>query len=192
MIAQPAWHSDHARLAVCLRILGGDLFDEDRLGAGNVLDGLSGNGIGQKSDEVARMTGLKNDADFAVGLESPNPRAMPGARVDDDERPSRRVDLGARRRNDPHEPVVDGSIKRLAAEDQLHFVVEHIWHGLGQVFAILIAALAHDVPEQNAALRGIDHVLHGRSKYAERRKRVDRRWLLLAGWHGVCSLHHIR
>jgi hypothetical protein len=171
---------------------GGDFLEKTRLGACDVLDRLAGNGIGEEADEIAGVTGFECDADFAVGLESPNPRAVPGARVDDDERPSRRVDLGARRRNDPHEPVVDGSIKRLAAEDQLHFVVEHIWHGLGQVFAILIAALAHDVPEQNAALRGIDHVLHGRSKYAERRKRVDRRWLLLAGWHGVCSLHYIR
>jgi len=49
------------------------------------------------------------------------------------------------------------------------------------VFTILIAALAHDVPEQHAALRGIDHVFHGWAKYAERRRKcADRRRISLA------------
>jgi hypothetical protein len=44
--------------------------------------------------------------------------------------------------------------------------------GLGQVFSILIAALAHDVAEQHAALRRIDHVVHDGRKYAKRRERA--------------------
>ena len=80
----------------------------------------------------------------------------------------------------------------LAVDEQLDLIIEHVWSALRQMLAILVAPLAHDVPEQDAALRGIGQIVHGRSKYAERRKRVDRRWLLLAGWHDVCSLHHIR
>jgi hypothetical protein len=56
------------------------------------------------------------------------------------------------------------------------------------VLAVLIAALAHDVPEQHAALRRIDHEFHRGSKHAERQgKRADRGRLLLIGWHGLCS-----
>ena len=35
------------------------------------------------------------------------------------------------------------------------------------MLAVLIAALAHDVPEQDAALRRVDHVFHGGRKQAE-------------------------
>ena len=35
------------------------------------------------------------------------------------------------------------------------------------MLAVLVAALAHDVPEQHAALRGIDHVFHRGGKDAE-------------------------
>src|SRR5262249_60377455 len=90
--------------------------------------------------------------------------------------------------NHSHETVVDRPIKRFATEDQLHVVVEYVWNRLGEVFAILIAALTHDIPEQHAALRGIDHIFHGWPKYAEwRRKCADRRWVRLARWHWLCS-----
>src|SRR5262249_43847986 len=75
-----------------------------------------------------------------------------------------------------------------ATEDQLHVVVEYVWNRLGEVFAILIAALAHDIPEQHAALRGIDHIFHGWPKYAEWCRKCDRRLTRLARWHWLCSL----
>ncbi len=78
-----------------------DLLEEDRLGARDVLDGLARHRIGQEADEIAGMAGLERDADLAVGLEAADAGTMPGARVDDDERPPRRIDLDARRRNDP-------------------------------------------------------------------------------------------
>jgi hypothetical protein len=37
-----------------------------------------------------------------------------------------------------------------------------------QVLAILIATLAHHVPEQNAALCGVDHVFDGGAEHIER------------------------
>ena len=42
-----------------------------------------------------------------------------------------------------------------------------MWGDLCQMLAVLVAALAHDVPEQDAALRGIDHVFHRRADEAE-------------------------
>ena len=146
-----------------------DLFEKDRLGARDVLDGLARHGVGQEADEIAGMAGLEGDADLAVGLEAADAGAVSGARIDDDERPPRRIDLDARRRNDAHEAVVDRPIERAAVDDELDLVVEHMRRGLGQVLAVLVAALAHDVPEQHAALRGIDHVFHGGRKHAERR-----------------------
>src|SRR5262249_5906822 len=160
---------------------GGALRRKNRLGARDILDGLARHGVGQEADEITGMPGLECNADFAVGLEAADAGAVAGARVDDDEGPARRVKFGARRWNHPHEAVVDRPIERPAVEHQLHLVIEHVGNGLGEAFARLIAALAHDVEEQHAALRGIDHIFHGWPKYAEwRRKCADRRWVSLA------------
>ena len=122
------------------------------------------------------MTRLEGDADLAVGLEAADAGPVPGTRIDDDERPARRIDFDTRRRNDSHEPIIDRAIKRSAVEHQLDLIVEHMGNRLGQMLAVLIAALAHDVPEQNGALRRIHHVFYCGSKYAEwRGKCADRR-----------------
>ena len=65
-----------------------DFFQEDCLGAGDVLDGLSGHRLGHKADEVAGMAGLHGHADLAIGLEAANAGAMPGTRVEDHEGPA--------------------------------------------------------------------------------------------------------
>ena len=64
-----------------------DLLQEHRFGARDVLDGLARHRIGQEADEIAGMAGLEGDADLAVGLEAADARAVPRARIDDDERP---------------------------------------------------------------------------------------------------------
>jgi hypothetical protein len=33
--------------------------------------------------------------------------------------------------------------------------------GFGHMLAVLISALTHHIPKQDAALGGVDHVLHG-------------------------------
>jgi hypothetical protein len=148
--------------------------------------GLARHRVGQEADEIAGMPGFERDADLAVGLEAADSRAVSGARIDDDERPPGRIDLDARRRFHPHETIVDRPLERSAIDDQLHLVVEHVRDGFGQMLAVLIAALAHDIPEQDAALRGVCHVFHAGSKHGERAKRTDGGCLLLAGRH-VCA-----
>jgi hypothetical protein len=43
-------------------------------------------------------------------------------------------------------------------DNELEPVIEHVGRGLGEMRVVLIAALAHHVPEQNAALRRVDGV----------------------------------
>src|SRR6516164_1446468 len=91
--------ADHAGLSVRLGVQRSDLLEKNRLRARDILDGLTRHGIRQEADEIAGMPGLECNADFAVGLEASNAGAVPGARVDDDEGPARRVEFDARRRN---------------------------------------------------------------------------------------------
>ena len=90
------------------------------------------------------------------------PGAMAGARIDHDERPALEIDLDALRRDDAHQRVVDRLFQLAAVDDQFGGIIQDMRRGLGDVFAILVAALAHDVQEQHAALAGIHHVFDGR------------------------------
>ncbi len=125
--------ADHARLAVGLGVQRDHLFEEDRLGARDVLDGLARHRFGQEADEIAGMAGLERDADLAVGLEAADARAMAGARIDDDERPAGRIDFDAFRRNDPDERVVDRPLERAAVDDEFHRVFEHVRRDFARV-----------------------------------------------------------
>ena len=62
--------------------------------------------------------------------------------------------------------VVDRPIERAAVDNELRRVIEDVWSDLGQVLAVLVAALPHHIPEQHAALRGIDQVFDRGSKHA--------------------------
>jgi hypothetical protein len=145
-----------------------DLFEKHPFGARNILDGLARHRIGEKADEITGMAGLERHPDLAVGLEAADPRAMPGSRIDHDERPAQGIDVNACRRNDPHEAIIDRPLQRAAVDDQLYLVLEHMRRSLGEMLAILITALAHDIPEQHGPLRRIDHVFHGGSKQPKR------------------------
>ena len=151
--------ADHAGLAVGLGVQRDHALQEDRLGTGDVLDGLPGHGIRQEADEVAGMPRLERDADLAVGLEAADPRPMSRARIHHHEGTPRRIDRDPLGRHDASQGVIDGPVELPAVHHQLDRVVEHVRRGLCQMLAVLIAALAHDVPEKDIALGGIDHVL---------------------------------
>ena len=76
------------------------LFEELRFGARDVLDRLAGHRIGQEADEIAGVSRLESDADFAVGLETANSWTVAGPRIDDDEGSLRRIDLDPFGRDD--------------------------------------------------------------------------------------------
>ena len=123
-------------------------------------------------------------------LNPPMPGPVAGARIDDHERTLTSVDGHALRRNNAHEPIVHRALQRAAIDDELSLVIEHIRHSFGHMFAVLIAALAHDVPEQHCALGRVDRVVHGRDRTA-RTCRVKAVPVVAA--FDCCSFHvHLR
>jgi hypothetical protein len=93
---------------------------------------------------------------------------MPGAWIDYHERAPGWFDLDAGRRNDAHQEVVHWAIERAAVQHQLRLEFEHMGYRLRHVLPVLVAALPHDIPEQNAALRGIDKIFgSGRERSQE-------------------------
>src|SRR5262245_48300704 len=138
---------------------GDDLFKENRLGARDVLDCLTGDGLGQEADEVARMPGFERNANLAVGLEPADAGAVACARIDDHKRPERGIELYTPGRDDPCQAVIDRPIQLPTIDYELNLVIEDMRGGLLEVLAILKPALSHDVPEQDGSLRGVDHVL---------------------------------
>ncbi|MFK4515631.1 hypothetical protein ABIF20_002996 [Bradyrhizobium japonicum] len=124
-----------------------DGLDEDGFRARNAFDGLPGHRLRKKADEVAGMPRLHGDADLAIGLEAADAGSMAGARIDHDEWTPTHVDLNILRRNDAHQRVVDRFVQLSAVRDQFSSILQHMRRGLGDVLAILVATLAHDVQE---------------------------------------------
>jgi hypothetical protein len=122
-------------------------------------------------------------SNFAVGLEAANARSMARARVHYDERPPTRLDGYALRRHDAHEAIIDRALERAAVDDELRLVIEDIRHSLGHMLAVLIAALAQDVPKQNRALGCVDRIVHRRAAGADQ----VRRDVWLAGKRLLCA-----
>src|SRR4029079_4203426 len=107
-----------------------DLLEKDRLGAGDVHDGLAGHRVWQETDEVAGVTGLEYDADLAVGLEAADAGTVPGPRIDDNEWAARWVDLNFLGRNYARENIVDRTGQLSAIDDELYLKVENMRRGL--------------------------------------------------------------
>ncbi len=143
-----------------------DFFKEDCFGARNVLNGLTRHRFGQKADEIAGMSGLERDADFAVGLESADARAVTCARINHDERPPLWIYFDPLRRHDPREDIVHWPFELPAVHHEFHLVIEHVRSGLGQLFSIRVTALTHHIPEQDGSLCRVDHVIEGREERA--------------------------
>src|SRR4029079_7862035 len=80
-------------------------------------------------------------------------------------------------------------VKRTAVDNELHRIVKHMWDSLGQMLAVFVATLAEHVPEQNAALCGIDQIF--RSEGGSGLKR-QRREALMVRLHPSCSHEPLR
>src|SRR5204862_1720932 len=108
---------DHARFAVRVWMQRDDLFEKFCFSAANIFDGLTGDRLGEKADEIAGMARCKGNADPAVGLQSSDTRTVPGARVDDDERAPFRIDSDSCGWDTAHERVIDRSLELSAVDD---------------------------------------------------------------------------
>jgi hypothetical protein len=113
------------------------------------------------------MPGLKRDADFAIGFEAADSRTVAGARIDHDERPPRRIDFGSGGRHDAHQRVIHRPIEFPTVDQKLSLIVEYMRCSLGEMLAILIATLAHNIPEQHTALCRIDEILKSGAEHVE-------------------------
>jgi hypothetical protein len=158
-------HHGPAALAVAdergLRAVGmalGDDAHELRFRVGDVGERLPGLRLGEEDHEVDRVAFAQRDADLRVVLEAPDARPVAGARVDDDERALRVVDLRAGRRHDAHQRVVAGTLVRARVREHLVAVVQQRRLAGILVRDPLVAALADRVPEQRAALARVDPV----------------------------------
>ena len=124
------------------------LFEELRFRTRDILDRLAGHRIGREADEVAGMSRLERDADFAIGLETANAWTVAGPRIDNDKRSLRRVHLHALGRDDLDQTIVHRPVEFTTVDDDFDLVIENMRNGLGGMLLIRIAALPHGVPEQ--------------------------------------------
>src|SRR5690348_16736573 len=97
----------------------------------------------------------KRDADLAVVLHPADTGSMAGARIEDDEGSLARIDLDAGGRHDANQAIVDRARQLQPAHDQLEVEIEHVWRVLRLVREMIVAALTHDVEEENRTLPSI-------------------------------------
>ena len=157
-------------------------FKKHRLGARDILDGLTRHRFGKKADEVTRMTRPQGETDLAIGLKAANTGTMPSAGINDNEGPSHWINLDPKGRHNPHQGIIDRSIKQATIDDEFGFVVKDMRNCFGLVLAILIAALPHHIQKQHASLHSIDEVLHRRTERTKRRRDLIRRDRRRYGW----------
>ena len=128
----------------------------------DVFDGLARHRLGGEADEVAGMSRAHGHADFTVGLEATDARAMPGARIDHHEGAFLRIDRHVAGRLDTNQQVICRPFESTGVEDQFGVKVQYMGHRLSLLHLLLLAALTHQIPIQDGALHGIEHVLAGR------------------------------
>ena len=126
-----------------------DLLDEDGERARNVLDPLSLHGRGGKACEINGVPGLERLADLARLLEAANARPLAGPRVYDEDGALAVVDLGALRRHDAEQRIVDRIGQLVAAHHRLAVVDQDGTNAVRQHLLALVTALAQDVEKQN-------------------------------------------
>lgn len=91
---------------------------------------------------------------------------MARTRVDHHERTTRVIDDYPTGRRDPRQSVIDRALKRSAVGDQIDRIIEDMRCGLGDVLAVLLPALTHDIEEEDATLPGIHQIFESGCKDA--------------------------
>src|SRR5689334_24383426 len=112
---------------------GNHLLQKQGFRAPDILDRLAGHGIGEETDEIARMTSLQGNTDFAVRLEPADPRTVPGARVDHHEGTPRGLGHDSFWSNNSDENIIDRPRERAAVHDEFDLEFEHVRGALGEV-----------------------------------------------------------
>ena len=133
----------------------------DELGfrEGNVLDPLARNRVGIEADEVTGMAGPHGDTDLARLLEAADTGAMTGAGIDNDKRTLGRVDLASVFWQNAQERIVNRTLQVASVQHRLVIKDQNRRLATAMVLERNVAALAHHVPEQNAALTGVNPVV---------------------------------
>jgi hypothetical protein len=151
--------ADQARLALGVWMPPGDLLDKAGLRHANVLNRLTGHRIRQKADKVAGMAGGERHPDLAVLLHAADARAVPGTRVENDERPLVRVEGDALWWDDAYQSVIHRPRQCPAVEHHLDFEAEDVRCLAGIVLCTIIAALPQHIEQQNSTLPSVDRVV---------------------------------
>ena len=133
---------------------------------------LAGFRLAEEDDEVDRVAFAQRHADLRIVLEAADPGTMTGARIDDDVRAPLRIHRHALRRQDPHQRVVDRTLELAPVQHDLVVEVQQRRLAAALVLAVVVAALAQRVPEQDRPLREIHRVVVALGPEFPRRLRV--------------------
>jgi hypothetical protein len=91
---------------------------------------------------------------------------MSGARIDHDERTPVHINFDALRWNDAHQHIIHRFIQLAPVDNEFGGILQDVRCRLSDIFAVLIAAPAHDVQEKDIPLPRVHHVLYGRCDQA--------------------------
>ncbi len=178
MTDQPPWQLPKTTGFGTFRVPFRNGRDKMALRRHDVADRLARHRLREENDEIHRVSGPECDADLGILLEPADARAMTGTRVDDHVGTEGFVGSHPLGRCDANESVVDRPLQGAAVHNHLVLVDKHGWLSRALVLEVLVAALAHRVPEQDRTLGCVGHVrrpssdsVPGRSRSAGHRHR---------------------
>ena len=119
---------------------------------------LTGHGRRRKADEINRVTRSEGVADLAFGLEAADARPLAGSWIGHHHGPFPRIDDNPWRRRDARKRVVHGPGERSTVHQHLMTEAQHRRQRLRSDLDFLVAALAQQIEEENAALKRIDRI----------------------------------
>ena len=132
---------------------------ESSLRVGDILDGLAGDGVGEKADEVAWVSSFECHADFTFRLEPTDAWAVAGARIDDHEGSTAFVNVGSVRWRYANECVVDGPRQFPSVHDEVALEFQDVGRRSCGMLLIARSALPEHVQEESPTLTGIDPIV---------------------------------